>query len=150
MPRLKYNRDEILADWKTGKFTERELAYKHKISPSTAHNIVKGVGKTLEQLINKQVEINQEVAELPAQEISKFKQEVDERTKHMQFFTNATLKNVSLMAKKLTAQTSIIEHRQAQATLKDAKDVVLGKDPDTAIQINNNNSQPRSRSEFYE
>jgi len=48
------------------------------------------------------------------------------------------LKNVSLMAKKLTDQTSIIEHRQAQATLKDAKDVVLGKDPDTAIQINNN------------
>ena len=63
---------------------------------------------------------------------------VDERTKHIQFFNNATLKNVSLMMRKVTENTDIQEHRAVQATLRDGKEVVLGKGPDVAVQINNN------------
>lgn len=150
MPRSKYDRDEVLADWKTGKFTERDLASKYKISPATAHNIVKGVDKTLSALISKQLEINQELAEHTEQEVSKFKQEVDERTKHIQFFNNAALKNVSVAVKKIGESTSQAEHRMLAETIAKGREVVLGKTPDTAIQINNNTSEaPRSRADFY-
>jgi len=43
MAKRKYNKEEVIADWKTGKYTERDIASMHKISPATAHNIVKGV-----------------------------------------------------------------------------------------------------------
>lgn len=139
MPRIKYDKDEVLADWKTGKYTERDLASKHKISPATAHNIVKGVDKTLSTLISKQVEINQELAEHTEQEVSKFKQEVDERTKHIQFFNNAALKNVSVAVKKIGDGTTQAEHRMLADTIAKGREVVLGKMPDTVI--NNANAQ---------
>jgi hypothetical protein len=68
----KYNREEVLADWKTGKYSTRTLAAKHRVSPGTVHNIVSGTEKTLEPLINAQVAIKQELANLNEQELNRF------------------------------------------------------------------------------
>ena len=38
-----YNREEVLADWKTGKYSVRKLADKHRVSPGTIHGIVKNI-----------------------------------------------------------------------------------------------------------
>ncbi len=135
MPRIKYDKAEVIADWKTGNFTERALASKYRISPTTAHNLVKGIDKSLGLLIGKQVAINQEVAELNEQEVSKFKQEVEDRTKHIQFFTHVAIKNVEEAMSGLCGD-QLDYVRRAETILK-GKEAVLGKTPDTAIQINN-------------
>ena len=139
--RQKYDKAEVIADWKTGKYTERALAGKHKISPATAHNIVSGIDKTLEPLISKQVEINQELSELSEQEVSKFKHEVDERSKHIQFFKGAHMLAATTAVKKLRqdgTNASYQEINSAVNALAKAQESVLGKEPSTVI--NNTNT----------
>ena len=66
---------------------------------------------------------------------------VDERTKHIQFFNDAALTNVrdSLAA----PCESQMDFKARAETISKGREVVLGKTPDTAIQINNN-QQTRS------
>ncbi|HUV92195.1 MAG TPA: hypothetical protein VMV80_03835 [Anaerolineales bacterium] len=137
----RYDKEKILTDWRTGEYTERALAAKHKVSPATVHNIVTGVEKTLAPIISKQIEAKQQLSELSEQELSTVVQIVDERTKHIQFFNDLTTRNLSMMARKLDDKTSVADHRMAQAAIKDGKETVLGKTPDTAIQINNATGQ---------
>ncbi len=69
---------------------------------------------------------------------------VDERTKYTFFFNDITSRNLKKMMEQVdgedAAPVSIMEHRIAQAAIKDGKEVVLGKAPETAIQVNNNGS----------
>ena len=90
-----------------------------------------------QQLIVDSARVKAEISTLDSTVLSVVEKEIEERTKHLQFFTNATLKNMSSMMKKIGDNTVIVEHKIAQAALKDAKETVLGKTPDTAIQINN-------------
>ena len=136
MPRIQYDKAELIADWKTGKFTERALAQKHRISPATAHKLVAGIDKDIPALVSKQIEINQQLAEMTEQEVSKFEREVSERTKHIQFFTTAAVQNVK-EAMSLQCEDQADFQKRADTILK-AKEAVLGKTPETAIQINNN------------
>lgn len=153
-----FDKPAALADWKGNVCrTVRDVADKYKISVATAHKLVKGEEKTVAVLVNKQCELNQEVALLNEHELNAFTSEVVERSKHIQFFTSATLRNISVMMSKIKPETvntetkqvidpgsTISDHRVAQAAIKDGRDTVLGKTPDTAIQINNtNNSAPQ-------
>lgn len=137
MPRLIYSKEEVIADWKTGKYTERDIASKHKISPATAHNIVKGIEKTISKLVSKQIEINQELEEHTEQEVSRFKQEVEEQTRYIKFFNQAAVQNVKgAMLANCETQT---DYRARADTIAKGREVVLGKTPDTVI--NNTNAQ---------
>lgn len=138
--KAKYNREAVEADWKTGKYSVRKLAVKHRISSGTVHNIVSGLDKTLEPLINAEVAIRQELATLNEHELNTFEQEVNERTRHIRLFNSATEKNITLLMDKVDADTSIYDHHTVQATILKGKETVLGKQPETAIQINNTNT----------
>jgi len=114
-----------------------------------------GWGKgILAQHISDSVRVKTEFGTLGLAQQEVVAQEVDERTKHIQFFNNATVKNLSIMLTKIKpevidkktklitdAGTSINEHRVAQAAIKDGRETVLGKDPSTAIQVNDNSDK---------
>ena len=138
----------IVADWKTGAFTQRELAEKHKVSNGYVAQKVKGIAQDNEALISAGVQYKQGLAQLNEQEMSSVSSIVDERTKHIQFFTHAAVKNVAdAMAETCEGQQDY--QRRADTILK-GREAVLGKTPDTAIQINNNQSeQPRTLDTFY-
>lgn len=146
MPRIVYSKEEVIADWKTGKYTERDIASKHKISPATAHNIVKGIEKTISKLVSKQIEINQELAEHTEQEVSKFKQEVEEQTRYIKFFNNAAIQNVQNAMK--ASCESQNDYRARADTIAKGREVVLGKTSDTVI--NNINAQQNLQKITYE
>jgi len=135
---------QIIADWRTGEYSQQDLADKHKVSKGKVNQLCKGMPQDMTAIVTAGVQYRQGLAEQDDRIVTAVTEVVDERTKHLQFFTNASLKNVSVMMKKIGAESSISEHRQAQTALKDAKETVLGKTPDTAIQINN---EPR-RIEF--
>ena len=63
--------------------------------------------------------------------------EIDDRLKHLEFFKRSTMKNLSTMMRKVDETLTIQEHSAAQTALQKGKETILGKDIDTAIQINN-------------
>ena len=92
----------------------------------------------IEQLIIDKTKVSEDFAQLNSVQKEVVQKEVDDRLRHITFFNNATVKNLSVMMKKIDEDTAIAEHRLAQQAIKDGKETVLGKTPDTAIQINNN------------
>ncbi len=96
-----------------------------------------------QQLILDAARVTEEMSTLSSTALDVVVKEIDERTKHIQFFNNATLKNLSLMTRKLDEGTSVLEHKIAQDAIAKGRETVLGKTPDTAIQVNTDN-KPRS------
>jgi hypothetical protein len=106
------------------------------------------------QLLDREIQIKQEVAAISEQKETLKETErsihnvlVDERTKHIEFFSKAAIRNVSVAVKKIGDGTTQMEHRMLAETILKGRETVLGKTPDTAIQINNNNNV---QSEKYE
>lgn len=125
----------IIADWRTGEFTQRELAERHGVSNGFVAKHTKGVEQDTALLVSKGVEYRQGLAAIDEQAVSSVSRVVDERTKHIQFFTHAAVKNVQeAMLHPCDGQSDF--QRRADTILK-GKEAVLGKQPDTAIQINN-------------
>lgn len=91
----------------------------------------------IEQLIIDKTKVLENFAQLNSVQKEVVQKEVEDRLRHITFFNNATIKNLSVMMKKIDEDTGIVEHKIAQDALSKGKETVLGKTPDTAIQINN-------------
>ena len=144
-----YDREQVIADWKSGNYTISELSRKHRIAYSTAGKAVQGVPKTIAELVEREVEIKQELMKLNRRETLIFNEEVDLRTRHLTLLYDSTHKNISKMMErfdKKSAVFSIEDHKAVQSTLKDARTTLLGNEPAVAIQQNNNVNQSGLRS----
>lgn len=146
MPRLQYDKAKMLADWKATTCTVRDLASKYRVSHTTAHNVVRGVPKDLCVLVDKQVEIKQELANFNGHEVDKFQEEVERRCKGLELVTNATHANLGRMMGKFDKgsadyqqEMSVMDHKLVQSTIKDARESLLGKEPQQAAASNYNN-----------
>lgn len=136
MPRLTDDdREKILADFHAGK-SQNELAKRYGVSPATINKLCKGVEPKHIEKVNTLTRVVTEVAEQSEYEVNAIHSEVAERTKHIAFFNSAALKNVNAAVKKITEETSQVEHRMLADTILKGRETVLGKTPDTAIQIN--------------
>lgn len=100
---------------------------------SNAEGWAKGTEK--EQLIHAAVRVAEAKGTLTEQALSVHNEIVDERTKHLQFFTSVAIRNVNeSMAAPCEGQ---MDYQRRADTILKAKETVIGKSPDTAIQINN-------------
>lgn len=106
------------------------------------YNWVKSEEK--KQLVIKETEAKQLFSEIKKQkdtlketDIIVHNDLVNERLRHIEFFKKSTMKNLATMMRKIDETISIQEHTQAQTALQKGKETILGKDIDTAIQINN-------------
>jgi transposase len=138
-----YNLEALQSDKRTGSYTVRELAERHGISKSLVQKLVGHLEPDLAAIVDSNVKAKQQLSELSGQELQSVSTIVDGRTKHLQFFTNATLKNLSMMVKKIDEDTPIADHKIAQEAIYKGKETLMGKTPETAIQINNNVTQPQ-------
>lgn len=141
---LKCNPDAVLADWKTGKYSERDLATKHKVSPSTVHKLVAGVEKTLEALASETVQIKQQVANLNERERSNYEQLVQEKLAAKKFFDGAHMLTAKIAVMKLQADKANASYQDLNAAanaITKAQEGVMGKSPEVAVQVNNNGQQ---------
>jgi hypothetical protein len=131
----------VVADWRTGEYSYSELAHRHKISKAKVGQLCKGVEQDLSDIVDAGTQYRSGLANHDRRIVDAVNHAVDERTKHIQFFNNAAIQNVK------EAMSAICEGQQdykARAeTINKGREVVLGKTPDTAIQINNNQSAPR-------
>ncbi len=142
--------ESIVADWRTGEYSQQRLAEKHGVSKGVVNKLCKGVEQDTAAIVTAGVLYRQGLAAHDDRNVTAVTAAVDEITKHIQFFTNVTIKNLSIMAEKIDGATTIMEHRVAQAAIRDGRETVLGKQPDTAIQINNSNTSAITADEFKE
>jgi hypothetical protein len=127
----------ILAEWRTGAYSQRDLAARHRVSNGFVAKLCKGVEADTAAIVSAGVAYKQGLALQNEQSAHIIVNMVDEKTRHIQLFNSVTEKNINLLSEKITSDISIRDHREIQATLKDGKETVLGKDPAVAVQVNN-------------
>ena len=102
-------------------------------------------GGKKKQLLDREIKSVQEVTEINEQKKTLKETDlrihnvlVDERTRHIEYFKKGNMLIATKIIKKVQASDlSVGELSQAAAGLGKAQEGVLGKSPDTAIQINN-------------
>lgn len=130
-------KNKILAEWKTG-VSQNQLSKNYSLSVATINKICKGIEQENIILVNTQAQINRALQEKSEQEVNAIQKAVEERTKHLLFFDNATLKNLSLMMQKIDKNSSIQEHKTAQDTIAKGKETIFGKEADTQVNVQTN------------
>ena len=61
--------NSIQADWKTGAFVQRDLAYKYKVSVGVINKHTKGLNKSTEHIVNNLIQAKQELNKLDEQTV---------------------------------------------------------------------------------
>lgn len=129
-------RDQALDYWRAGK-TQLWIADTLGVSQAAVCKWVKGVGQDLVTLINTQVDVKKELLQLSDNQRNIINKEVDERLRYITFFNDAAIKNVTAAVSKIGDETTQVEHRLLAETILKGKETVLGKTPDTAVQVVN-------------
>jgi hypothetical protein len=106
----------ILADWKAG-ISQHYLAKKYEYSSATINKICKGVEQENKEIVNAQVSINTALSQKSEQEVNSISKQVEEKTRHLQFITNLTLKNLKSMGDKIDEDLTIFDHKAVQDTI---------------------------------
>lgn len=112
--------NSLIADHKTGQYSQRQLAVRYKISVGYVNKTIKDIDKIDEEAVNAGIAYKTALAQRDEHSVNAIEQVVNEKTKHLQFLHNATLKNISVMAKKLNEDATIQDHKQAQEAIHKA------------------------------
>jgi transposase-like protein len=117
-----YDKEALIADYKTGAYTQRELANRHGVSAATVNTAIKGIAQSSKDLVNKKVEetflteqlnakkieINQLAAEKTEQELNAILNAVQFKVDFMKsvqdFGNKAIRKAVDLLEAEETGQ----------------------------------------------
>lgn len=133
---------KIVAEWRTGQYSQQDLSDRHNVSKGMVNKLCKGIKHDTEAIVTAGVFYNQELAKHDDRNVTAVTEVVEERTKHIEFFTTAAVKNVKESMDSV-CKDQLDYMRRAETIIK-GKETVLGKVPGTAIQINNNLNQSRS------
>jgi hypothetical protein len=128
-------RDDILADWRTGEFTQTQLADKYGVAIGTINNYCKGVPHTNSVLLKKIVESKHDLAVLNEKERDSVMKIAEQKTSHLVYLSHQAVINVQ-EAMEAGCGTQADYFSRAGTILR-AKEVIAGKAPETAIQVNN-------------
>lgn len=150
-------KDKMLRDWKLGK-SQNDIVKTYGVSKGSVNKLCKGVEQSIQPLVTAQADINQKLTELNELEMTAFRDSVTERTKHLIYFQNSALKNQKLANKIIEEKEnsdgedglnmSMLESH-ARTTARN-KETVLGKEPETQINVQNNNAvlEPINKADY--
>lgn len=138
--------DAIIVDWRIGQLSQREIADKHGVSNGMVAKLTKGVERDVSSIVSAGIQYQQALHAHDERIVSAVEDVVSAAVKRAEWLNCQALKNVQEAMSAECANQN--DYRARADTISKAKDVVLGKTPDTAIQINNE-SAPRSLSSFY-
>ena len=130
------HKSDIIADWLTGEMSKQEIADKYGVSRPSVHAYCKGIDQRNGQIVTKFIEATQELNQLPDNEQLAVSEIVRKKADFLCLFDGATKKNIKILTKKIDETISISDHRQAQVCIKEGKETIFGKAPDTAVQVN--------------
>jgi hypothetical protein len=138
--------ESIVADWRTGQYSQRDLAEKHKVSKGLVGKLCKGVEQDMGAIVGAGVQYKMGLAGHSGRIVGAVMEAVEDQTKHIQFFTSCAITNVQ-EAMYAPCETQNDFKARAETIIK-GRETVLGKTPDTAIQINTTQSPQLSVHQF--
>lgn len=128
---------KIISEHRTGAYSLGALATKHSVSKAFVHKTVKDIEQDLTPAIE---DLSQRMADelsvYDSATVDAMTDAVAERTKHVHFFNQCAMKNVREAVEKLNENTTQAEHRLVAETILKGRETVLGRNPDTAVQVN--------------
>lgn len=74
-------KEQFVADWKTGHWSQNQLAKNYNVSPATANKLCKGVEQNNAEIVNTQTRINTELADKNEYEVNSIHNAVSEKTR---------------------------------------------------------------------
>jgi len=125
----------IVADWRTGEYTIRELAHRHSVSKSFVANHTKSIPKDAAVVVDNLIKAKQGLALLDGQTVDSVHEVVDKRIQYSEYFDKRAVENVE--AAFILPVENQNDCKARAETISKARENVLGKAPDTALQINN-------------
>jgi len=135
------DKEKILADFHTGGFSQRDLSKKYSVSVATVNKLTKGLTPKNEHIVNAKVSVIKELNEQSEHEVNAVEEAVHQQTKHLLFFQDSALKNQKLANEQLDNESGLYDLKLHSDITSKNKQTVLGKDADTNINIQNNNTQ---------
>lgn len=149
--------EAVVADWRTGQYSQDKLAEKHKISKGAVNRVCKGVSRDLVDLVKSGITYKIGIAELCDYDddyaVPAVTEAVELRTAQITFFNTAqgNLARIALkrIQQKLGAngepneEFSMAELAQASNIVTASRIGILGKDPE--VQITNTNAQQNNK-----
>lgn len=130
--------EKILADHRTGAFSRQSLADKYKVSKGAVVKICKDVEQDMTAIVTAGVAYQQGLAGHDDRIVTAVEAAVTNKLDYMRLFSELAYDNAS-RASQLPCETQQ-DHERLSNTILRSKEVVLGKSPDTAIQINQGES----------
>ena len=133
--------ERIVADWRTGAYSQNELADKHGVSKGAVNKYTRGVAQDMTDIVTAGVQYKRGLAGHDDRMMTAVNDVIDRRTRHLQFFDDASL----TIAKKAVQRVrddemTMADMRHASEIVARQREGVLGKSPEVAVQINNNNT----------
>ena len=128
--------EEIRTDWRQGRLSQRHIASKYKISIGAVNKICKGIEQDLAPIVNGAVEYKQKLIGLSEREVNAVEATVQSIVGRLEYLNQQAMKNVQEAMESTCQEQS--DFRSRADTILKAKETLVGKTPDTAVQINNN------------
>ena len=141
MRKKRVNFDEvrpvILADWRTGAYTVRDLAYKHGVSRSFVNKITLGIACDTKTTVDNIIALEQDLARLDSRAVHSV-HEVALDLIHFERANSQRMEAATLKAMDMLPNSErVSDVKSVMDVLKIHREAILGKSPETAIQINN-------------
>lgn len=131
--------EKIIADWRTGAYSQQKLADKHKVSKGVVNKYCKSIDQDMTAIVTAGIQYQSGLVGHDERIVTAVTDVVDVAVERMEWLNTMALKNVKAAMNADCESQQDFKHR-ADTVLK-AKEVVFGKTPDTAIQINNTGTQ---------
>jgi len=123
----KYDKDQLLADWRAGGYTQQELADKHGTSRSNVSKLVNGIDKDLAAIVAKRIAVEQDITGLSGKEMDSVNEQTIQAIEAGKIIQVLTRNNLDGVAVKLQNhdELSMLDHKNAQ-DLIDKASITLG------------------------
>ena len=126
----------ILAEWRTGQYSQNMLHKRHGVSLGAVNKLCKGVEQDMLPIVNAGILYNQALESNDECTVNVVNGIVDKTVQRLEFLRHASIQNVQ---QAMAAECKDMNDFKARGTtIREAAETVSPKGPSTAIQINNN------------
>jgi hypothetical protein len=145
--------DSIVADWRTGAYSQQDLAKRHSVSKGVVNKLCKGIAQDCSAIVTAGIQYNQGLAGHDDQIVTAIVTIVDDEKKRLLNFRNRRDKIAELAYDRLEKEIPYceIQHVKPLIEAADKVSVMVGDNPrfnpNASIVNNNTNAQQNNSAE---
>ena len=131
-------KDAILTDWRLGQMSQQAIAEKHGVSKGVVNKACKGIAQDVAPIVTAGIQYQQALHAHDDRIVTAVESHVDLIVSRLEYLNRQAMQNVQEAMDAGCENQS--DFRSRALTINAAKETLVGKTPDTAIQINNQNN----------